>query len=377
MIVPRMQPLIGFCFVTVVVARLSISIVNNLPGNTSTYAYVTAQDPDNRLVLLQTDSTWYHPEPSTLSSIPLKVSQSIAIPLAAEGASTTVTIPSDFSSGRIWVSINSLTFYAVLDNNGAATLIEPSVTDTTDLNSLVHWGFVELSYTAETGLFVNLSYVDFVGLALGISLESEDGSIQEALGIPAAAVTDICNRLRRQASSSGQPWDQLCVNDSNGGILRVLSPKSYISLHPSAFQDYYSEYVDEVWSTYSRRPLTVNSQTSAADIFGCSTGPFNIDTTTDNNIHVAIVPRLCAALHRATLLLKGGDFQPGLDPAFYYMTDPSNVYSNLVHDLELDGKGYAFPYDDVGPSGADQSGLIASQAPKSLIITVGGPSTIK
>jgi hypothetical protein len=256
---------------------------------------------------------------------------------------------------------------------------------------------VELSYTVDSGLFVNLSFVDFVGLALGISVESEDGSVQKVLGIPATAMADICDRLRQEALGSGQPWDQLCMTDSDGDIRRVLSPKSYISLDPSAFQDYYSSYVDEVWSTYSQQSLTVNPQTSApnitcnvlgetlnctgedhgyskpsaADIFGCDSGPFTIDAMS-NSIHVA--PRLCAAFQRATLLLKGGEIQPSLDPSFYYTISPNNFYSKFVHELELDGKGYAFPYDDVDPSGADQSGLIASQSPKLLTITINGPS---
>ncbi|GAM43553.1 glucan endo-1,3-beta-glucosidase [Talaromyces pinophilus] len=388
------------CFlVTVAAAQLSVSVVNNLPGNTPTYAYVTAQSRDHQIVLLQSDHTWYYPHVETIPSVPLDELASIAIPLAAGGARTTITIPSEFTSGRIWCSSGTLAFYVVLNNNGEAVLVEPSVTNATDPNHAVDWGFAELSYTKEAGLFVNLSYVDFVGLALGISLESQDGRIQEVSGFPATAMADLCDRLQRQARSSGYPWDQLCVTDSDGRIRRVLSPSSQIRRNPSAFHDYYSAYVDEVWSTYSQRFLTVNPQTlasnitcivhgdtlrcsgddrgfrkpTAADIFTCDSGPFAIDAT-DNDAHVAVVPRLCAAFQRATLLLAGGDLQPSLDPSFYYTASPNNFYSHFVHELELDGKGYAFPYDDVGPLGADQSGVIASQTPRLLTLTVGGRS---
>lgn len=382
--------------ITTAVAQLSISVVNNLPGNMSTHAYVTAQNLDNDLVFLQADNTWYYPELGKLSSAPSEVSQSIAIPLAAEGAITAILLPSEFLSGRVWFATGNLTFYMVLDNNDAAALIQPSVTDIADPNNHVHWGFVELSYTVDSGIFVDLSYVDFVGLPLGISLESQDGGIQEVLGLSSNATSDLCDRLRRQ----GPPWEKLCVTDSDGTIHRVLSPNSYIRQNSSAFQDYYSTYVNKVWSTYSQKTLTVNPQTlagnitctvlgdtlncvgddrgyskpSAAAIFGCDSGPFSIDAT-DNSVHLAVVPRLCAAFQRATLLLNGGDLQPGLNPSFYYTTDPNNLYSKFVHELELDGKGYAFPYDDVDPCGADQSGLISSQSPKLLTITVGGTST--
>lgn len=41
----------------------------------------------------------------------------------------------------------------------------------------------------------------------------------------------------------------------------------------------------------------------------------------------------------------------------------------------MDGKGYAFAYDDVNPFGdIDQSGVVSSRNPERLTITVGGPN---
>ena len=57
----------------------------------------------------------------------------------------------------------------------------------------------------------------------------------------------------------------------------------------------------------------------------------------------------------------------------YYQTSPTNHYARIVHAANLDGKGYAFPYDDVTPSGgADVSGFVADGAPKLLTVAVGG-----
>jgi hypothetical protein len=378
-------------------AQLSLSFVNHLSSNVTAYAYVTGRDSNNHIVLLQTDYTWYYPAPAQLTTEPTPVPDTVAIPLAAPGTNTAASIPGSLSSGRIWIAQGPLTFSLALDDADEVILIEPSVTDASDPNYLVHWGFVELTYGPDDGLFVNLSYVDFVGVSLGIALESTDGGIQEVLGLPATALTDICRQL--DALGGSLPWNQLCVADSTGAIRRILSPNSYITSHPTAFQDFYTHYVDAVWTTYRTQPLTVNSQgasgnitcsvnastltcigdsrdysePSAADIFGCNSGPFSIDAT-DNSIHLKVVPRLCAAFQRGTLLLPGGDQQPGLDPTDYYTTDPNNLYSKFVHELELDGKGYAFAYDDVDPSGADQSGLIASADPQLLTITVGGPA---
>ena len=47
-------------------------------------------------------------------------------------------------------------------------------------------------------------------------------------------------------------------------------------------------------------------------------------------------------------------------------------YARIVHATSLDGRGYAFPYDDVAPTGgADQSGSVSSGSPAGLAITLG------
>lgn len=114
------------------------------------------------------------------------------------------------------------------------------------------------------------------------------------------------------------------------------------------------------------------SKSSAVDIFDCNSGPFNI-TDSANDIHKAIVPRLCAAFHRSTLLLNGGNVQPSLSASSYYGDGVTNWYSKIVHQFEGGGRGYAFPYDDVNPSGGgDVSGTVASGKPGILNVFVGG-----
>jgi len=48
-------------------------------------------------------------------------------------------------------------------------------------------------------------------------------------------------------------------------------------------------------------------------------------------------------------------------------------YARLVHAANLDGQGYAFPYDDVtSDGGAGQEGALESPSPALLTVTVGG-----
>lgn len=88
------------------------------------------------------------------------------------------------------------------------------------------------------------------------------------------------------------------------------------------------------------------------------------------------MPRLCAAFNRSTLTVSGGNVQPGVGVESYYTANPTNWYSAIVHQHEVDGKGYAFAYDDVNPDGdINQSGVVADANPTVLTVTVGGPST--
>ena len=51
---------------------------------------------------------------------------------------------------------------------------------------------------------------------------------------------------------------------------------------------------------------------------------------------------------------------------------PTNHYSRVVHETNIDHRGYAFPYDDVVPNqGMDQAGIVKDGEPKEFVITVG------
>ncbi|KAG7145817.1 Glucan endo-1 like protein [Verticillium longisporum] len=238
--------------------------------------------------------------------------------------------------------------------------------------------------------------------------------VQEVLGLPAGAVDSICNKLRVQGDIDGRPWAAHCIEGPTGGPLRVVSPNNYATINPGAFADYWTVYADEAWRRYANQPLYINTQNEngvvecrvtgdtlscdgdnrgyakpeAVDIWGCNSGPFGIRQAVDiwgcnsgpfgirqgdNAVHYAVVPRLCAAFVRTTLLLAGGDLQPGVDARDYYMQDPTSHYSRVVHEQEVDGRGYAFPYDDVNPDGAeDAAGLVASGNFDVLNFFIGG-----
>ncbi|KAI1144577.1 glycoside hydrolase family 64 protein [Hypoxylon sp. FL0543] len=376
----------------------AIAVKNNT-ASSQAYAYITGLDLNNNNapLFIQSDGkTVYRPASPSQSQTALAVD--VAIPLGAPGTTTSITIP-QIAGGRIWFSTGSkLTF---LLNPGPA-IVEPSVTNTADPNYNINWGFCEFTYNQQQ-LFVNISYVDFVSpLPIALQLTNTSGNTQTVQGMPANGLDTVVDQLTQQNASDGAGWDKLIIKGPDGSNLRALSPNSGRVADSSLFQNYYSSYVDSVWSKYTSTDLTIDTQASwgtvtgrvqgdlltfanvgtfakpsAGDIFSCSTGPFaNYPAATADEMG-ALGARIAAALNRSTLL--DNPQQPdGEKVANYYTTSPTNHYARIVHATNLDGRGYAFPYDDVVPSGStepDQAGTVFDANPQLLTVTLGGPTS--
>ena len=110
---------------------------------------------------------------------------------------------------------------------------------------------------------------------------------------------------------------------------------------------------------------------TAADIFNCDGGPFARGPEW-TELRGNVGARLAAAFNRSTLLAN--DRQPeGEKVDGYYREVVTNHYSRICHETSIAGRGYAFPYDDVGPSGGiDQSGSLFHSQPKLLTLGIGG-----
>jgi hypothetical protein len=379
-------------------AQLPLEFVNNFGGG-NVNAYLSGLDSDGAIVFLKKDGSLIYPS-SGGSKVPVQIKEDIAIPLPPKGEKLKLILPITITSARIYFCEGDLSFFMVLAGNGDG-LVQPSLSNLADPSSGLNWGFVELTYTDKLVLYANISYVDFVGMILGMSLTVTDGSPNQLThGLHGAAVVDICNDLITQSSSDGFPWSNLCIANEEGEPIRVLSPNEFSVINPEPFEKYWQPYVDQVWQRFTSSPLLLNTQTEAGkvecqvkedgimhcngdnrgygkptarDIWGCDSGPFG-KKVEDNGIHLAVIPRLCAAFVRSTLLLEGGSTQPDLDSSHYYGTNPTHHYSRIVHKYEVDGKGYAFAYDDVNPDGIENaSGTVSSGAVDTLTIFIGEP----
>ncbi|KAL5407274.1 hypothetical protein PMIN06_004407 [Paraphaeosphaeria minitans] len=363
--------------------------LRNASNSSAMYVYVTgiALDSGNRAMFLQSDGkTIYYPaSPNTVGS-PLV--QDVAIPLGAPGTTKNITIPR-IAGGRVWFSIGAKLTFAL---NPGPGVVEPSVSNPSDPNINIDWGFCEFTYNADQ-LFANISCVDFISIPVALTLTSTSGNVQSVPGLPANGLATIVNGLKQQAASDGRPWDKL-VYPATGSPLRVLSPLKLLDSNGSAWDGYWDAYVNQVWNRFSSTDMTINTQAAAGnvtgrvsngelslgsagtfnkpnarDIWTCSEGPF---ATGDNAARNAVIPRLAAAFNRSTLL-DATQFPNGSSPVNYYKKATTNHYSRLVHQTMKDGRGYAFPYDDVVPDGGqDVAGTVFDGSPANWTISIGG-----
>lgn len=361
--------------------------LQNRTNSSNVYAYITGQalDNGNHVCLMKSDgeTPYYPPSPAQILQ---PVPENCAIKLGAPGSFTTVTIP-QLAGGRIWFSIDKeLTF---LLNPGPA-IVEPSVTNPTDPNINITWDFCEFTF-ANNSIYANISYVDFISLSVSLTLTTTDGGVQKVLGLKPDGLAHVCEGLKSQNLVDSGDWHKL-VYVADGRELRVLSPNNAIVMSGgNLFKSYYDSYVNEVYEKYSKDALTVNTQAqwgtckakasndcldfegvggfpkpSTGDIFGCSSGPFQ----SNEGARGPLTARLAAGLNRSTLLLN--DCHPDKeDVANFYKHPITNHYARLVHEANIDGRGYAFPYDDVPAAiGTDQSGFV-NGAPKSFLVSIG------
>jgi hypothetical protein len=354
-------------------ATFGLNLVND-SGSGTAYAYVTGTAPDGRLVLLRADGTPYHPDSPSAAHTPLP--EDCAIPL---GTARRVDVPK-MGGARVYVVTDAkLDFFL----DPGPNLVHPSFLDTADPGFGKNWSFSEFTFDDEQ-LFANISYVDFVGMPMGLELTTTGSGTKTVAGLPSGSLDPICAEL----ASLGGNWPGL-VQTGDGRNLRALSPQH----HADRFGGYLDGYIDQVWQKYESTDLVVDSQNpglgtftgrvtggqlvfgsesfakpATADVWSCDSGPFAIAAGA-SDARKSIVPRLAAALNRTTLLDNA--HQPAdEDPAKFYQGDVTNHYARVVHSKLPGNRGYAFPYDDVSP-GPDFSGAVFAGDPEVLTVTVG------
>lgn len=403
---------------------LDFTISSPYDSNTQYYVYITGTS-GGKSVFVDPSGQGFIAPTGGADGVPLDVTCCIAFDIPA-GSGATITIPGFLKSARVYVSKDPLWFGAVKGADGSDSIVQPAFNVPGTQNYDATWGFVELDWSKNTNpdvpgkgvLWINLSYVDFVGLPLGLQVDEEmrPGMIQ-------GGMDKVCDNLK----ALGGPWAGLCMMDENNStVKRVLAPHM-VATPDNEMGQYYEPYISKVWTALATTPVIMNAQQAAIgvascqvqgdqmvcsaapesasgvassytgtplvgrpdqtpapaapsggvgeacfpkpntiDILGCNSGPFaNIDEhkAPANALYGALLPRICAAWVRSTWLCQCT--QPGQESEVgnWYTCDKDGItdhYAHEVHKQLVFSKGYAFSYDDVGPGANDVDPMQAS-----------------
>ncbi|MFE7891865.1 glycoside hydrolase family 64 protein [Streptomyces sp. NPDC057412] len=290
--------------------------------------------------------------------------------ISLTGSETKLSLP--HMSGRIYVALGEkLKFKAVADGNGNAALQYPAGWVSSDPNFPVLHDCAEFTFNS-SGMFCNTTMVDMFSVPLSIRLTGDKD--QTTGKLKAGGRASIFDAVRAAGD-----FAELVVDDT-----RVIAPGHGLDAGLFA-KDYFAPYIDEVWSTYTGRDLTVktNAGTFTGRVRGdrfTFDGPAQVSFAKpstrdvlfcDGNLAAPndgttgpVAAILGAGFNRSTLL--GEPAQPTTDPAAFYGTDLTNHYAKAVHAATEDGRAYGFAFDDV----ADFASYIQDTAPTGLTLTL-------
>jgi hypothetical protein len=189
-------------------------------------------------------------------------------------------------------------------------------------------------------------------------------------------------------------WGNLVYTRSDGLQLRALAPGKGIDagLLSKTILD---PYITKAWDAYRGRDLTVIpfsnepntryygrtegntmrfrtgpngtgaevahfDKPSTANVFGCD----GLLGAPNDRVIGPISRTLCAALNRGTM--DDITTQPSTDASKFYLEAVTNHYARKIHKRMVDGKAYAFPFDDVG----NFESLVHDGVPSAAKITI-------
>jgi hypothetical protein len=285
-----------------------------------------------------------------------------SIPGPANGQSITIQIPK--FSGRLYFSYGRKLVFQLATGG----LVQPAVQNPSDPNHDILFNWSEYTLN-DSGLWLNSTQVDMFSAPYAVGVQPASGATKTTGHLKSGGYNGFFSALR------GQPggWASLIQSDSGGNVLRALAPGHGIESGglPGSVMD---DYVNRVWSKYSSSTLTVTpfadqpgtqyfgrvagnvmnfTNSSGAvvttfqkpdsdSIFGC----YKLLDAPNDLVRGPISRTLCAGYNRSTLLVSAN--QPDNNAADFYQDSVTNQYARKIHEQMVDGKAYAFAFDDVG-----------------------------
>ena len=304
----------------------------------------------------------------------------VSIPGPANGASTTIKVLKNIS-GRIYFSFGrKLDFRITADG-----LVQPAPWAGGDPNRDILFDWSEFTLNG-SGLWLNSSQVDMFAVPHVVSVTGGSGATSRTGELAPGGRQKVIDAVRGNAD-----FAKSVVTGADGTVLRVLAPGKATDAGLMR-ADYLDAYISSAWSAYTSKSLTVVPfgdrpdvrytgrtsgsvmnftdgagrivasfpKPSTANVWGCD----GALAAPNDQVVGPIARTLCAALWRTTL--GRIDTQPGGTAADFYTGGPANPYAAAVHAAMVDGKAYAFAFDDV----QNQESLVHDGDPRAAGITL-------
>ncbi|MET0426091.1 MAG: beta-1,3-glucanase family protein, partial [Actinoplanes sp.] len=304
----------------------------------------------------------------------------VAIPGPANGARTTIKVPKNLS-GRLYMSFGQKLDFR-LTNDG---LVQPAPWAGGDPNHDILFDWSEFTLN-DSGLWLNSSQVDMFAVPHIVSVTGGSGKTSSTGEVKAGGRQKVIDAIK-----ASPDFAKSVVTRADGTVLRVLAPGKAADaglMSPT----YFDPYITSAWNAYTSKTLTVVPFTDqpAVKYLGRTSGNvMNFTDTTGKTVASFTKPStanvwgcdgalgapndqvvgpiartLCAALQRSTLGTL--DTQPSGTAADFYQGNPVNLYAKVIHQNMVDGKAYAFAFDDV----QNQESLVHDGDPRTAAITL-------
>ncbi|WP_250007409.1 beta-1,3-glucanase family protein [Actinoplanes sp. M2I2] len=304
----------------------------------------------------------------------------VSIAGPGKGATTTLKLPKNLS-GRLYMSFGEKLDFRLTGDG----LVQPAPWAGGDPNRDVLFDWSEFTLN-DSGLWLNSSQVDMFAVPHVVSVTGGNGATASTGELKAGGRQRVIDAVK-----ASPDFARSVVTRADGTVLRVLAPGKAADaglMSPT----YLDSYITGAWNAYASKTLTVVPFTDRPDtkFLGRTTG--NVMNFTDstgktvasftkpstanvwgcdgalgapNDLIVGPIARtLCAAMTRTTLGRL--DTQPSGTAADFYRGNPANLYAKVIHDSMVDGKAYAFAFDDV----QNQESLVHSGDPRTAGITL-------
>ncbi|BCJ42165.1 hypothetical protein GCM10010168_64570 [Actinoplanes ianthinogenes] len=303
----------------------------------------------------------------------------VSIAGPADGASTTIRVPRNLS-GRLYFSFGRKLDFRLTTGG----LVQPAPWAGGDPNHDILFDWSEFTVNS-SGLWLNSSQVDMFAVPHVVSVTGGGGVTSTTGEVRSGGRQKVIDAIKASPA-----FAKSVVTRADGTVLRVLAPGKAADaglMSPT----YLDPYIKSAWSAYATKNLTVvpfgdrpdvkyTGRTSGdvmsfTDATGRTVASFTKPSTANvwgcdgalgapNDQVVGPIARtLCAALQRTTLGRL--DVQPSGTAADFYQGDPANLYAKVIHQNMVDGKAYAFAFDDV----QNQESLVHDGDPRTAAIT--------